>query len=486
MDAAPFIDLTHHLSPETLVRRTNPLKDIIRISLENPHLVSLANGDPHHTLYPIRRIDYEVASVAGVDPVADWRALGSAAATQVLSTAQDEESGRLLRSSLQYGHGAGLADALRTVAEINKAYHRAPHHVPTMTLGNADAITKCFRMLGAPGDYFLADEFTFAPMPIAAEAHGVKWVPVTIDSGGIVPEELERILASWNPERGRRPHVLYSVPCGQNPTGSTLSVARRKQLYDIARRYDLVIIEDDPYYFLQYDKSTSHFPESFLSMDVDGRVIRIDSFSKIMAPGMRLGWITSSPSFREFLVKYTDLSTQHPSGFGQVLVTELLGPHGWQLSGFDKWVRSLRADYQRRRDFFLDLFEREVASTGLASTYVPEAGMFVWIRVHIDKHPRFKAGLAQEAATGVVARTNTSALMTELFEACIAGGLVICPSSVFMLRADPRYDDVPTPIDDRSNFLRGTFAGSEDAMAAGIPILGRVLQEFFDQPTNRE
>ncbi|KAI0633963.1 L-tyrosine:2-oxoglutarate aminotransferase [Trametes polyzona] len=486
MASPPFIDLTNHLSPEALARKVNPLKEIIRIALSNPHLISLANGDPHHTLYPIRRIDYEVASVASEDPVAQWRSLGSSAPTQVLSTSQDADSKRLLNAALQYGHGAGLADTLRIVSEINNTYHNAPHHVPTMTLGNADAITKCLRMLGAPGDSFLADEFTFAPMPLAAEAHGVKWVPVKIDSKGLIPDELERILANWKPERGRRPHVLYTVPCGQNPTGSTLSLERRKRIYDIAQRYDLVIIEDDPYYFLQYDSpgsergnSKKEFPTSLLSLDVDGRVIRIDSFSKIMAPGMRLGWITSSPQFHTHLVKLIDLSTQNPHGFGQILVTELLGPHGWTLAGFDRWVRSLCADYQRRRDFLLGLFEREVASTGLASADVPEAGMFIWVEVHLEKHPRFRRVGAGEEAEANAPKTNTRELMEELFERCIAGGLVICPSSVFVLRADPRYDDVDSPVDDRSNFLRATFAGSEETMAAGVPILGRVLKEFF-------
>ncbi|EIW53725.1 L-tyrosine:2-oxoglutarate aminotransferase [Trametes versicolor FP-101664 SS1] len=486
MTAPPqFIDLSRHLSPETLARKVNPLKDIIRVVTNNPQLISLANGDPHHSLYPIRRIDYEVASAASDDPVGQWKALGSSAATQVLSTSKDDESRRLLNSALAYGHGAGLSDALRIVTEINNKYHTAPHHVPTMTLGNADAITKCLRMLATPGDSFLADEFTFAPMPMAAEAHGVNWVPVRIDSGGLVPEELERILANWNPERGRRPHVLYTTPCGQNPTGSTLSLERRKQIYDIAQRYDIIIIEDDPYYFLQYDAPgsepahmTKDFATSLLSMDVDGRVIRIDSFSKIMAPGMRLGWITSHPDFYTHLVKFIDLSTQNPHGFGQILIVELLGPHGWQLAGFDRWVRSLCADYQRRRDFLLALFERDVASTGFASADVPEAGMFIWVRVDVEKHPRFVRAAEDKTGAGV-AKTNTGALMTELFDACIASGLVICPSSVFILPADPRYDDVSEPIDDRSNFIRVTFAGAEETMAAGIPILGRVLKEFF-------
>ncbi|KAH9848030.1 L-tyrosine:2-oxoglutarate aminotransferase [Lenzites betulinus] len=494
MATPSFIDLTHHLSPETLARKGNPLKDIIRLTLNNPHLVSLANGDPHHTLYPIRRIDYEVASTASEDPVGEWRSLGSAAPTQLLGTSQDEGTQRLLNAALQYGHGAGLDDALRTVSAINSAYHTAPHHVVTMTLGNADAITKCLRMLGGPGDFFLADEFTFAPMPIAAEAHGVTWVPVRIDAGGLIPEELERILANWDPARGRRPHVLYTVPCGQNPTGSTLSLERRKQIYAIAQRYDVIIIEDDPYYFLQYDAPQSTgapthktFATSFLSMDVDGRVIRIDSFSKIMAPGMRLGWITSSPAFHAHLVKFIDLSTQNPHGFGQILITQLLAPSGgapgWGLGGFDRWVRSLCADYERRRDLLVRLLARDVVATGWATAEVPEAGMFVWVRVALERHPRFVCATDAEAAAreggGRAARTNTAALMEELFDACVRGGVVVCPASVFVLTSDTRYDDLPLPIEDRSNYIRTTFAGSEETMEAGVPILGRVLNEFF-------
>ncbi|RDX45554.1 L-tyrosine:2-oxoglutarate aminotransferase [Lentinus brumalis] len=489
VDAPKFVDLTHHLAPEVLVRKTNPLKDIIRISWENPHLVSLANGDPHHSLYPIRRVEYEVASAADEDPVSAWRSLGASAPTQLLTSSRDADSPRLHQASLAYGHGVGLPDALRTVTALNNAYHTAPHHVATMTLGNADAITKVFRMLGSAGDYFLADEFTFGPMPIAAEAHGIKWVPVRIDSGGIIPEELERILANWDSRRGKRPHVLYAVPCGQNPTGSTLSLERRKQIYEIAQKYDLIIVEDDPYYFLQYDPPSTEahstqtqlkpFPVSFLSLDVDGRVIRIDSFSKIMAPGLRLGWITSQPAFQQHLVRFIDLSSQQPSGFPQALVSLLLD--GWGLAGFDRWVRSLRLDYQRRRDFLLGLFEREVAPGGLASVDVPEAGMFLWVRVHLERHPRFTRK-AEEVVEG--ARTNARELMQELFEACIRGGLLIVPATVFVLPTETGYEEEGSVhIDDRSNFLRATFAGSEETMAAGMPILGKVLKEFFADPS---
>ena len=113
----------------------------------------------------------------------------------------------------------------------------------------------------------------------------------------------------------------------------------------------------DPYYYLQYvdDASASSselLAPSFLSMDTDGRVLRVDSFSKVMMPGMRLGWITSSPQFVQPLVYLNESSTQHPHGFGQVFVTELLSAAAWGFDGFDRWTRSLRKEYQRRRDVF--------------------------------------------------------------------------------------------------------------------------------------
>lgn len=159
----------------------------------------------------------------------------------------------------------------------------------------------------------------------------------------------------------------------------------------------------DPYYFLQFDRAkdvnpsdedflekfAASFIPSFLSMDVDGRVLRVDSFSKILAPGMRLGTVTCSPLFHRYLIELTDNSTQQPAGFGQLFLTELLGEDGWTLSGFAQWVKSLSEEYERRRNFLLDLFETKITSTGYASVCRPQAGMFVWVKVNIEKHPRY-------------------------------------------------------------------------------------------------
>ncbi|KAL6301816.1 L-tyrosine:2-oxoglutarate aminotransferase [Sparassis latifolia] len=481
MASSSKVDLMHHLSAETLGRKPNPMKAIGR--LIKPKMISLANGDPHFSFYPINKIQFEIASVDVKDPVASWRSASSDAPSCTLSSSRQSSQGLSLRNSLGYTNATGIPQAQQTLIDLTKHYHSPPDHMSVMTLGNGDAISKCFRLLANRGDNFLADEFTFTSSTNSGESFGINWVPVRIDSGGIMPDVLEKILSTWDPARGRRPHVLYIVPCGQNPTGSTLTLERRKEIYEIAQRFDLIIIEDDPYYFLRYpdpaSDSDESFLPSFLSMDVDGRVIRLDSFSKIIAPGMRFGWVTCNPVFYEHLVSLTDSSTHHPHAFGQILVTELLSAHGWQLAGFDRWVRSLRDDYQRRRDFLLSLYARELGGTGYTTASAPAAGMFVWIRVNLERHTRFRSDVRVVGGDPAGPRTNVGPLMQELFESCLDAGLVVMPGFVFALRADPEYDDLDDPIEDRVNYVRVTFAGTEEIMEQGMSILGRVVKEFF-------
>ncbi|PSS31065.1 hypothetical protein PHLCEN_2v2397 [Hermanssonia centrifuga] len=466
------------------------MKALWRLTKGKPNMISLGNGDPHYSLYPVKKIQYEVASAAEdiEDPVAVWTAAGPSTPTQLFTSSRDEPCNLSLKTALAYSAGAGLPEAQRAVTELTKFYHSPPDHISTLTVGNMDGVSKCFRLLGSPGDHFLADEFSFNALTNAPLSHGVNWVPVKIDKGGLIPSDLERIMSNWNEEtQGRRPHVLYSVPSGQNPTGCTLNADRRKKVYELAQRFDLIIIEDDPYYYLQYSEeessgTPSKLMPSFLSMDIDGRVLRVDSFSKIMMPGMRLGWITSSPLFHEHLVSLTDSSTQHPHGFGQIFITEMLSASGWQISGFDRWTRSLRKEYQRRRDLFLDIFAREVSSAGFASADPPQAGMFVWIDVHVRKHPRYRCDIRD--SEGSIARTNVPELMEELFERCLDSGLVVMPASIFVAPTSPQVSkilDPEDPIQDRVNFLRTTFAGDESSMQPGLKILGEVLKEFFQE-----
>lgn len=223
------VDLSHHLSAEARLRKPNAMKQIWRLARRKPNMISLANGtsyglsnawavltratgDPHSSLYPIQSLTFNVASVNEKDPVATWRTGGPSAPTHSLTSSRDAAPVLPVRTAFQYTTGAGLTETQAAVTELTRFYHNPPDHIATLTLGNGDGVTKCFRLLGSPGDHFLADEFTFSSLANAAVPHGIKWVSVKIDEGGLIPEELENTLENWPEERGPRPHVLYTVP----------------------------------------------------------------------------------------------------------------------------------------------------------------------------------------------------------------------------------------------------------------------------------
>lgn len=247
---------------------------------------------------------------------------------------------------------------------------------------------------------------------------------------------------------------------GQNPTSGLLSIQRRKEIYAVCQTYDIIIVEDDPYWYLQYPsanplsiKSRGHpvsenypteesynyntapggksggFPfldslvPSSLSIDVDGRVIRLDTFSKTVAPGCRLGWITAQPAVIERMERITETSTQQPSGFVQSLIAELLvGPSGengdpgkggskdgsgWKVDGWVRWLEGLRGNYERRMQLMCQILEdgkylvndndqrtsvdgyEVVSKTKLYDFDYPMAGMFLWLHAYFETHPVF-------------------------------------------------------------------------------------------------
>lgn len=237
--AVHAMDLSHHLSLEARQRKPNAMKALWRLTKRRPNMISLGTGaaytlllylltsdvinagDPHYSLYPIKSVHYEVASTAAdiEDPVRIWREASSsgtastATPTQWFSSTRDEPCSIPIKTAMAYSAGAGLPEAQQAVTELTNYYHSPRDHVCTLTVGNMDGVTKCFRLLGSPGDHFLADEFSFNALTNAPLSHGVSWVPVKIDKGGLVPEELERIMESWDESvHGRRPHVLYTVP----------------------------------------------------------------------------------------------------------------------------------------------------------------------------------------------------------------------------------------------------------------------------------
>lgn len=253
-----------------------------------------------------------------------------------------------------------------------------------LTTGNTSAWDSALRMFCEKGDCIIVDEYSFSSALETAWTFGVNTLPVAMDDQGLIPEALNSLLSNWDAGiRGaRKPFLLYMVPTGQNPTGATQSLQRRKAIYAVAQKHDLYLVEDEPYYYLQMPRfnpkrssSARMLVPSYLSLDTDGRVLRLDSLSKILAPGARLGWVTASHQVIEKFIRQNETSSQHPSGFSQVIVYNLLN-HAWGHLGFFTWLENMQAEYTWRRDTFAKACA-EALPRDTASWSPPSAGMFV-------------------------------------------------------------------------------------------------------------
>jgi len=138
---------------------------------------------------------------------------------------------------------------------------------------------------------------------------------------------------------------MYVNPTGANPTGKIYSLERKKRIYELCCLKDILILEDDPYFYMQF---SDHRVPSFFSMDVEGRVLRMDSLSKILSSGIRLGFISGPKPLVERIMLHMQVSVVHASSLSQVITSELLG--AWQEEGFFKHLDNVRDFYRKRRD----------------------------------------------------------------------------------------------------------------------------------------
>jgi aromatic amino acid aminotransferase I len=308
-----------------------------------------------------------------------------------------------LSIALNYAQATGSAQMTRFVTEHTELVHGPIPYADwrvCLTVGSTSALEQTLRMLcdgTGRKDSLLTEEFSFSTALETAAPLGVNVVGIEMDGQGLLPGSMDRILKGWDVrERGgrRKPHVLYTVPSGQNPTGATQGVERRREIYEVARRHDVFIVEDEPYYYLQMptgqqqekgrgagdgEGGVEGFLEglipSYLSMDVDGRVLRMDSFSKVVVPGSRLGWVTASEQIVERFIRHAEVANQGPSGFSQVILHKLLDER-WGHEGYLRWLMNLRMEYTKRRDVMVAACD-EFLPRGVVSWNTPQAGMFV-------------------------------------------------------------------------------------------------------------
>jgi len=290
-----------------------------------------------------------------------------------------------------------------------------------LTCGNTDGFSKVIGALGTRGDTMLVEEFSYTIAVMMTAPFGIGTVPIKLDAYGMLAEGkggLRDVLENWDEiKMGRSPHFMYTVTVGQNPTGATLRKQRRQEIYDLCDMFDIIIIEDTPYWNLQYTEAShdiqsgkevkypflAALEKGYLTNDTSGRVIRLDTFSKTIAPGCRLGWITTQKKVIEgVLIAATESSTQQPSGFVQAMVSELLC-RSWGMDGWVTWLESLRDVYEERMKLMAGILGhgREIVNVSSSSDfemvtktkfytfYPPDGGMFIWVHILITSHPAY-------------------------------------------------------------------------------------------------
>jgi DNA-binding transcriptional MocR family regulator len=237
------------------------------------------------------------------------------------------------------------------------------------TAGNSDAIDQICTLFTAPGDIAFVESPTYHLGLRILGDHDLDLRPVPTDAEGLRVDVLAGQLQQLA-SRGQRARLLYTIPTYHNPTGVNLAAARRHALVELAAEHDLLIVEDDVYRELTYDGAT---PPSLFSLAPRGTVMRLGSFAKALAPGLRLGWINCSASQAK---RFADGGLRDSGGapnFTMAMMVAALCRAG----DFDRHGERLRAAYRERRDALAAALRQTLPPQ--ASFDVPGGGYFIWV-----------------------------------------------------------------------------------------------------------
>ncbi|GAA3707715.1 PLP-dependent aminotransferase family protein [Zhihengliuella alba] len=317
----------------------SPVRDVWELSMQ-PGMVSLAGGNPDLRLNDL-----------------GW--MEEAAARAIAERGPEV---------LQYGAGTGLAGLHEAIVEVMAAegVHAAPESIQ-VTAGSQLALDLLTKLLFARGDTVLAEAPTYVGALGVFGGAGVVVEHVGMDDDGLRPdalrEQIDRLAAL-----GRRPRALYTVPNFHNPTGISLAAERRPEIVEICRQAGIPIIEDNPYGQLAFGE---HRVPSLHSFDPE-LVIYLGSFSKIMAPGLRVGWASAPAWLRRPLQLASESAVICPSVLSQELARAFVARGGWRET-----VAGAAAEYGRRAEALQSTL-LPLLPAGAALT-APRGGFFSWL-----------------------------------------------------------------------------------------------------------
>jgi 2-aminoadipate transaminase len=343
---------------------SSAIRELLKLTAR-PDIISFGGGLPAPELFPVEEVR------AAVDAV--LTAHGAAALQYSTTEGYPPLRELLARHMARYGIKVGLENIV-------------------ITTGSQEALDLIGKILINPGDRILTETPSYLGAIQAFTMYGAEYVTVPIDDDGLDTSRLEEALRSG-------PKFMYILPNFQNPAGVTLSLARRRVLVELSDRYGIPVVEDDPYGQLRYE---GQHLKPVVVLDAErhnehrngkysGEVIYLSTFSKTLAPGLRLGWVVAPKEVIQRLVMAKQGTDLHSSTFDQMVAFEVA------RGGFiDQHVRRLREVYHRRRDVMLAALERALPpETGVRWTH-PQGGLFLWVTLPAG----MDTGRLLEAAVG--------------------------------------------------------------------------------------
>jgi 2-aminoadipate transaminase len=341
---------SHRYAQRTQRLTSSTIRELLKLT-QHPEVISFAGGMPAPELFPLA--EFEEAS------------------REVIA-----ETGSV---ALQYSATEGYTPLREMIARHTARYgiEARPEHV-LITTGSQQALDLIGKLLINPGDRILVEAPTYLGALQAFNVYGADYVSVPTDDNGLRTDELEAALRSG-------PKFMYILPNFQNPAGVTLTLERRKALVRLADKYGLPIVEDDPYGQLRYEGE--HLPP-LLVLDREtrgmrhdngyriGNVIYLSSFSKTLAPGLRLGWIVAPVEVIAKLVQLKQGADLHTSTLTQMLAFAVA------RGGFlDAHTHRLRDVYRERRDVMLAALAEHFPPPTSVTWTQPAGGLFLWMRL---------------------------------------------------------------------------------------------------------
>jgi 2-aminoadipate transaminase len=349
-------------SENSKLLRRSEIREILKLTRQ-PGVISLAGGLPYPGLFP-------------VDDMKD-----------VVSTVLEREG----TQALQYGPTEGDDRLIDFLVKMMREEEGAEVDEKNFLIvsGAQQALDLIGRIFLDPGDPIIVGLPSYLGALQAFKSYGANMIGVNVDKQGMQVDQVEGILKEYQ-EKDKKIKFIYIVPDFQNPAGVTMTYERRKKLLDLCYEYDTIVVEDSPYRELRFEGD----PVPMVgAMDKKGHALSLHTFSKIFAPGTRLGWIIANPTILDKLIMAKQPADLCTNPFGQAVVYEfcnrgLLKPH----------IEKIIQYYRKKRDIMLDAMEKYMPKD--VDWTHPEGGLFLWATLpeHMDAEELFPKAIEKKVA----------------------------------------------------------------------------------------